>query len=133
MSIRVYGYYNNEACYSAEEYITKCRGFGRIEDDEQLLKFAEKVTSNWLNAGWRRTFETFYLDCYDVKKHFLPDEFARLLELQEIARKKAKDADKAREWKLIGTYCYTDNSEEEVWEDKDGIRKTVMKVYPHGD
>ena len=54
-------------------------------------------------------------------------------ELQKIAQEEYKKKEAEKEWKLIGTYGYADNSVEEVWESKDGERKTVMTVWPHGD
>lgn len=133
MDRQVYGYVNGKAVYSREEFVFTARGFGPITDDATLLAYAEKVTHGWYNAGWKRTFTTFYLNTYEVSKEFTKTEFARLQELQRQARAEEKAADEARCWKKVGTYGYADNSVEEVWEDKDGNRKTVMVVCPHGD
>ena len=132
----VYGYVNGEAVSSRDEFVYKCRKFGPIDDDQKLIEFAKKVTHNWLDAGWNRSFAAYYLGDYalDHPKRDLTDkEYARLKELQEEERARLQAADEAREWKLVGRYCYADNSVEEVWVDKDGIKKTVMVEYPHGD
>lgn len=132
----IYGYVNGKAVNSRDEFVYKCRRFGPIESDEELIKFAEKVTGNWYHSGWGRTFATYYLGDYalDHPKADLTDrEYARLKELQKQEQARLKAIDDAREWKLEGRYCYADNSEEEVWIDKDGNKKTVMVVYPHGD
>lgn len=132
----VYGYVNGEPVYSRDEFVFKRRKRGPIESDEELIEFARKVSHNWYNAGWHRTFETYYLGDYALDEPYASltkTEYARLRELQKRAQAAAKAADDAREWKLVGTYGYADNSVEEVWEDKDGIQKTVMVVYPHGD
>ena len=57
----VYGYVNGKPTYSRDEFIFTVRGFGPIENDADLLAFAEKVTSRWYNAGWHQTFATYYL------------------------------------------------------------------------
>ena len=132
----VYGYVNGNPVYSRDEFVFTCRKFGAITSDDELLKFAEKVTSNWYDAGWHHTFTGFYLSDYALSepcKSLTKTEFVRLKELQEIARKKEKEADEAREWKYVETIYWADNSEEEVWEDKNGVRKNVMVVAPHGD
>lgn len=100
------------------------------------LAYAEKVTSGWSSCVWKQSFTHYYLSdyCYDRPRKFLTNrEFSRLKELQKKAREEWEAAEKAREWKLITTYYYADNSEEELWEDKDGVQKTVMTVAPHGD
>ena len=106
MNRQVYGYVNGKAVYSGEDFVFEKRGFGPISDDTALIAYAEKVTKA---------------------------EFARLQALQRQARAEKRAADEARCWKKVGTYAYADNSVEEVWEDKDGNRKTVMTVHPHGD
>ena len=132
----VYGYVNGEPVYSADEYVFKCRGFGPIESDEELIAFAEKASHGWLDSGHRQTFTGYYLGEYalDEPKRSLTDkEYKRLKELQAEARAAAKAADDARRWRHIRNEYYADNSVEEVWEDKDGVQKTVMIVGPHGD
>ena len=57
----VYGYVNGKPTYSRDEFIFTVRGFGPIENDADLLAFAEKVTIRWYNAGWHQTFATYYL------------------------------------------------------------------------
>lgn len=133
MNRQVYGYVNGKAVYSGEDFVFEKRGFGPISDDTALIAYAEKVTHGWHSASWKRTFTTFFLDTYEVSREFTKAEFARLQELQRQARAEKRAADEARCWKKVGTYAYADNSVEEVWEDKDGNRKTVMAVYPHGD
>lgn len=132
----VYGFVKGHPVYSRDEFVFKKRGFGAIESDEKLIAFAEKVTYGWSDSGWKQTFLGFYLGDYalDHPKADLTDkEYARLKELQAEARTAAKSADDARCWKLVDKIFWADNSEEEIWEDKDGIRKTVMVVGPHGD
>ena len=132
----VYGYVNGHPVYSRDEYIFKGRGFGAIESDDVLMEFAEKVTHGWSSGGCKQPFLGFYLGDYalDHPKADLTDrEYARLKELQTKARADAKAADEAREWRFIERICWADNSEEEVWEDKNGVRKSVMVVGPHGD
>ncbi len=133
----VYGWVNGNPVYSRNEFVFKCRGLEReITDDDELLKFAEKVTHNWYDAGWHHTFTSFYLSDYALSEPYRSmtlSEFNRLKELQNIARQKEKEADEAREWKYVETIYWADNSVEEVWEDKDGVRKNVMVTAPHGD
>lgn len=132
----VYGYVNGQPVYSADEYVYKRRKFGPITDDEQLMAFAEKVTHNWYNAGWHQSFIGFYLSDYALSEPYhslTKKEFARLKELQAKAIAEHKARENAREWKMVDKIYWADNSEEEIWEDKDGIRKTVMTVGPHGD
>jgi hypothetical protein len=136
MEQRVYGYVNGKAVYSRDEFIFAARGFGPIENDDELLAFAQKVTSNWYDAGWHRTFTHYYLSDYALSKPYCSltlKEFARLKDLQKEAITAEKAADDAREWKYKETIYWADNSVEEVWEDKDGNTKTVMVTGPHGD
>lgn len=133
---RLYGYVNSKIVFTRDEFVFRARGFGPIETDEELMAFAEKVSGHWHNAGWSRKFTEFYLSdyaCGEPYQHLTNKEFYRLKELQKQAQAAEKAADDAREWKKVDHICYADNSEEEIWEDKDGIRKTVMVVGPHGD
>lgn len=135
------GFYNGIPCYSHEEFVYRCRErelgrFGAIENDDELIEFARKASRNWYDAGWHQTFETYYLGDYalDEPKRSLTDaEYKRLKELQKEAQTKAKAKEDAREWKLVTTYYYADNSVEELWRDKDGNEKMVMTVGAHGD
>ena len=132
----VYGYVNGKPTYSRDEFIFTVRGFGPIENDADLLAFAEKVTSRWYNAGWHQTFATYYLSDYALSEPFASltlSEFGRLKELQQEAREAAKAADDARCWRLKETINWADNSVEEIYEDKDGNTKHVTVVGPHGD
>lgn len=132
----VYGYVNGKPTYSHEEYVFASRRFGAIENDADLLAFAEKVTHGWYNAGWKQKFTDFYLSDYALAepRHSLTDkEFARLKELQAEARAEAKRIEDAKQWRYVETIYWADNSVEEIYEDKDGNRKPVMVVGPHGD
>jgi len=132
---RVYGYVNGKPVYSREEYSYTARGFGPFESDDALLAYAEKATYGWSDAGWHRTFTTYYIDGMDTWTaiKFTPDELKRLKEMQAAARAAEKAADDARLWHKVETVYWADNSVEEIWEDKDGVRKTVMVDGPHGD
>ena len=44
----VYGYVNGKPTYSRDEFIFTVRGFGPIENDADLLAFAEKVPHSLL-------------------------------------------------------------------------------------
>lgn len=130
---RVYGYVNGEAVYSAEDFIYKARGFGAIDNDQQLMAYAYKVTGGWSHAGHRRTFITFYLSDYCMSepcRSLTKKEFDRLKELQKIAIDAHEKVEEDKEWRCVQTIYYADNSEEEVWENKYGERKTVMTVGP---
>ena len=132
----VYGYVNGNPVFSRDEYVYTCRGFGAIESDEELLEFAQKASHNWYNAGWHRTFTTYYLGDYaldEPKQSLTAVEYKRLKELQKAALEAEKAADEARCWKLVDTMYFADNSVEQIWEDRDGVRKRVMTVAPHGD
>ena len=131
-----FGYVNGKPVFSRDEFIFEHRGFGPITDDDGLLAYAAKVTGSWSQAGWRRSFTAFHISDYalsEPRRSLTDDEFSRLIEVQLIAKKKEDDAENERGWRLIGTYGYADNSIEEVYEDRNGIRKTVMTVMPHGD
>lgn len=94
----VYGYVNGKPTYSRDEFIFTVRGFGPIENDADLLAFAEKVTSRWYNAGWHQTFATYYLSDYALSepgRSLTVKEFNRLKELQQAAREAEKAADDA--------------------------------------
>lgn len=64
----VYGYVDGQPTYSRDEFIYKKRRRGPITDDAELVAFAEKATSGWYNAGWRRTFTTYYLGDYALSE-----------------------------------------------------------------
>lgn len=132
----VYGYVNGKPVYSRDEFVFECRHFGAIESDAELLAYAEKVTSGWSHYGHKQTFVGFYLSDYALNEPYRSltnAEFKRLNELQAEARAEAKRADEAREWTFVERIHYADNSIEDTYEDKDGIRKTVMVEGPHGD
>ena len=48
---KVYGYVDGKAVYSRDEFIFEQRGFVAIQNDTDLLAYAEKVTYGWQNAG----------------------------------------------------------------------------------
>lgn len=132
----VYGYVDGKAVYSRDEFIFEQRGFGAIQNDTDLLAYAEKVSWGWQNAGWKRRFTEFYLSDYALNEPYASlthAEFERLKELQVAARQKEKELEEAQEWKYVETVYYADNSVEEIWENKYGERKSVMTVGPHGD
>ena len=60
-------------------------------------------------------------------------EYTRLKELQQQASAEAAAAEEARNWRLVETIRWADNSTEEVYKDKHGNTKHVMTEYPHGD
>lgn len=132
----VFGYVDGQPTYSRDEFIYKKRRRGPITDDAELVAFAEKVTSGWYNAGWRRTFTTYYLGDYALDEplnSMTLKEYNRLKELQKKARDEAEAAEAARCWQYVETIRWADNSVEEVYKDKDGNIKRVMTVAPHGD
>lgn len=129
----VYGYVNGKPVFSRDEFIFEHRKRGPIEDDAELIAFAEKATSGWHNAGWSHSFISFYLSDYALSEPFASltlSEFGRLKELQQEAREAAKAADDARCWRLKETINWADNSVEEIYEDKDGNTKHVTVVGP---
>lgn len=84
----VWGYYNGVPYYTEEEWKHAIRHRGAFESDDELIAYAEEVTSGWSYAGWERTFATFPLfDGTDEPSHSLTRaEFARLKELQAEAK-----------------------------------------------
>ena len=133
---RVYGYVNGKPAYSRDEYIFKCRNFGAIESDDELMKYAEKVTSNWYDAGYHRTFTGYYLGDYCLDhpmRDLTTKEYERLKELQKEAIRKEKEEYESQEWKYVETSYWADNSVEETWINKYGEKETRMVVGPHGD
>lgn len=132
----IYGYVNGKAVFSRDEFVFECRHSGAIESDEELIAFAEKVTSGWSQYGHKQTFIGFYLSDYALEEPYRSltnVEFKRLKELQAEARAAAKAADEARKWKFVERNFYADNSIEDTYEDKNGIRKTVLVEGAHGD
>lgn len=89
----VYGYVNGKAVYSRDEFIFTSRGFEEITSDAELLKYAEKVTYGWQDAGHKHTFAGFYLSDYALSEPYrslTKKEFARLKELQKQAREEVE-------------------------------------------
>lgn len=66
----VYGYVNGKPVFSRDEFIYESRRRGPIEDDAELIAFAEKATSGWHSAGWRHSFISFYLSDYALSEPF---------------------------------------------------------------
>lgn len=131
-----FGWVNGKPVKNRDEFIYESRHHGPITNDDELIEFAKKATSNWLNAGWHRTFATYYLSDYalsEPKQSLTITEFTRLKELQKTEQERIKAIEDARNWQLKETTHYADNSIEELWEDRDGITKTIMTVAPHGD
>lgn len=132
----VYGYVNGQPVYSRDEFVFKCRGFGAIESDEELVEYARKVTWNWSRAGHHHSFISFYLGDYALDhpyRDLTKTEYARLKELQAEAIAKHEAEEEARGWELVETIYWADNSVEEYYRDKNGETKSVMVVQPHGD
>lgn len=69
-SPNVYGYVNGKPVFSRDEFIFEHRKRGPIEDDAELIAFAEKATSGWHNAGWSHSFISFYLSDYALSEPF---------------------------------------------------------------
>ena len=84
----IYGYVNGHAVNSRDDFICKSRRFNEIISDDELIKFAEKVTGHWYNAGHRRTFISYYLGDYaldEPQASLTKKEYGRLKELQKAA------------------------------------------------
>lgn len=89
----VFGYVNGKAVYSRDEFIFTSRGFEEITSDAELLKYAEKVTYGWQDAGHKQTFAGFYLSDYALSEPYrslTKKEFNRLKELQKQAREEVE-------------------------------------------
>ena len=132
----VYRYVDGKPTFSRDEFVYAHRKRGPITDDAELIAFAEKVTSCWQNAGWHRTFTTYYLGDYALNEPLYSmtfSEYNRLKELQQQARAEAEAAEEACDWHLVEKIHWADNSTEAVYKDKHGNTKHVMTEYPHGD
>lgn len=137
---RRYGVVDGKDVFSRDEYIFEGRGFGEILEgqrgDRFLLEYAKKVTSNWYRSGHNHTFISFYLGDYCLD-HPMCDlttrEYERLKALQAEAIAEAKRIEDEKEWRYDHTIYWADNSEEEIWINKYGEKKSVMAVQPHGD
>lgn len=133
----VYGYVNNKPVYNRTQYILKStHRTEEITDDEALIEYARKCTSNWYSAGHHHSFTSYYLGFYcldEPMRSMTTNEYERLKVLQKEHREKLKREDEARMWRKINTIHWADNSIEEIWQDKDGIKKSVIVTQPHGD
>lgn len=65
----VYGYVNGKPVFSRDEFIFEHRKRGPIEDDAELIAFAEKATSGWHSAGWSHSFIDFYISDYALSPY----------------------------------------------------------------
>lgn len=100
-NVRAYGMVNGKTVYSAEEFRYESRGFGEITSDEELIKFAEKVTWGWQSAGHKQSFANYYLSDYAMSEPFKSltrKEFERLKVLQEEERAKLAEINKKYSW-----------------------------------
>ena len=137
---RRYGVVDGKDVFSRDEYIFEARGFGEILEgqrgDRFLLEYARKVTSDWYRSGHHHSFESFYLGDYCLD-HPMCDlttrEYERLKELQKEAIAEKQRIEDEKEWRYDHTIYWADNSEEEIWINKYGEKKSVMAVAPHGD
>ena len=120
---------------SRTEYNKFRRGFDHFESVEHMVNYLD-ANGYFQQAGHKCSFLDFFLSDWDgARIHDLltPEEFQQLKDYQQKLIAQFREAEKAREWKLVDTYYYADNSVEQIWEDKNGLRKTVMTVGPHGD
>ena len=126
----VYGYVNGNPVYSHEEYRYKCRGFGEIQNDDELISFATSRCTN----EFRNIYD--FLSDYALSEPYRSlthKEFERLKYLQAKAYEAKEMWEESLNWKYCYTIYWADNSEEEVWRNGLGEEKKVMTVHPHGD
>lgn len=126
-----YGYYNGTPYYTEEEYKYAIRHHGAFESDEELLAFCEKASRKSREKLLLGYISDYCLE--EPRRSLTRAEFERLRELSAEAQAAHKAAEEAREWHKVKTIYWADNSVEEIWEDRDGIQKSVMAVGPHGD
>lgn len=93
----VYGYVNGKPVFSRDEFIFEHRKRGPIEDDAELIAFAEKATSGWHNAGWSHSFISFYLSDYALSEPFASLTLADREKMQQAREAFEKLADALRE------------------------------------
>lgn len=120
---------------SQDEFVIHSRGFEQFESDDQMIAWLEE-NGAFSYAGHRRSFLDFYISDYSMDPIYGYLTKAEVKHLREVQKQKQAEndaAEAAREWKKVETCHYADNSVEEIWEDKDGNRKTIMTVSPHGD
>ena len=132
--MEAYGYVNGRPIYSRDEWIYSSRGFGPLLNDDDLMTFAAKITHNWYTGSWRKGFEKYSLSEFELDEPFASltqSEFDRLKVLQIAAKEKIRRFRREKDWKLIETVRYEDNSAEEIYENRYGERKTVQIESPH--
>lgn len=120
---------------SHDAYIKAKRSFERFPCMEKMVEYLREKT-HFQQAGWRHDFLDFYISDYSqdpIYDYITMEEGRQLREYQKELRAKADAAEAARGWRLVDTIYWADNSVEEIWEDKDGIRKSKTVVGPHGD
>ncbi|MEI3579668.1 MAG: hypothetical protein V8Q30_06695 [Acutalibacteraceae bacterium] len=133
----VYGYVNGKPTYSRDEFIFTVRSFGPIENDADLLAFAEKVTSRWYNAGWHQTFTTYYLSDYALSEPGLqPDR-------EGVQQAEGAPAGGSRSREGSGRRPRVETSSDDLLgrqQRRGNLRstrtvttKSIMTVGPHGD
>ena len=126
------GSLNGTIYHDEDAYNIARRGFGPIESDEELVAYWKKATAG---RGWPHgdiAYASF--GYHDLQfTYLLKAEIERLKAIKERVRKERDEAEKAREWKYVKTRYWMDNSEEELWVDKDGNEEWRMTVGPHGD
>ena len=92
----VYGYVNGKPVFSRDEFIFEHRKRGPIEDDAELIAFAEKATSGWHNAGWSHSFISFYLSDYALSEPFASLTLSNHIRRQEPRRENQPKPPRAR-------------------------------------
>ena len=98
-----YGVYvGDKPVYNRNDLVYASRKRGAITTDAELIEFCEKVTCGWNDLGIKRDFPHFYLS----------------------------DSEDARHWKKVRTIRFEDGSLNEMYEDKDGNKKTVSIFCP---
>lgn len=120
---------------SKDEFVKFKRGFEEFKSDEEMVKYLDE-RGVFYDGGWRREFIDFYISDYclnPIYDYLTEEEVERLKAYQAKLIAEHEAAEAAKEWRKVETLYWADNSIEEVWEDKDGNRKTIMTVGPHGD
>ena len=115
-----YGVYvGDKPVHNRNDLVCASRKRGAITTDAELIEFCEKVTCGWTDLGIKRGFLHFYLSDSEIAQPRLSltdDEFKRLKEIQKVAREEEKRKE--------------DASLNEMYEDKDGDKKTVSIFCP---
>lgn len=129
-----YGVYvGDKPVHNRNDLVYASRKRGAITTDAELIEFCEKVTCGWTDLGIKRGFLHFYLSDSEIAQPRLSltdNEFKRLKEIQKVAREEEKRKEDARQWKKVRTIRFEDGSLNEMYEDKDGNKKTVSIFCP---